>query len=118
MNELSLREILAAAGAGLALVTLAVMSTCSPPVPLLDRVKAQGVLRIATLNSPTTYYIGVSGPTGFEYDLARGFADQLGVKPESMVKDSSAAGREAVRSGRAQVGAAEVAAEGDECGTR
>lgn len=53
---------------------------CDQPKNHLDRVKRSGVLVVATRNSPTTYYEGPEGPTGFEYDLARRFADELGVK--------------------------------------
>lgn len=45
----------------------------------LNRVLSKGELVIATRNSPTTYYIGPDGPTGFDYDLARAFADHLGI---------------------------------------
>ena len=37
---------------------------------------------MGTLYGPTTYYIGVDGPTGFEYELAEGFANYLGVELE------------------------------------
>jgi membrane-bound lytic murein transglycosylase F len=30
--------------------------------------------------SPTTYFAGPDGPTGFEYELARAFAERLGVR--------------------------------------
>lgn len=45
----------------------------------LDAVKRAGKLIVLTRNSPTTFYEGPDGPTGFEYDLARAFADRLGV---------------------------------------
>jgi membrane-bound lytic murein transglycosylase F len=45
----------------------------------LNAVKRAGELVVLTRNSPTTYYEGPAGPTGFEYDLARAFADHLGV---------------------------------------
>ena len=32
------------------------------------------------LNAPSTYYIGVNGPQGFEYDLLRAYATHLGVE--------------------------------------
>jgi membrane-bound lytic murein transglycosylase F len=38
-----------------------------------------GELVVVTRNSPTTYYEGPDGPTGFEYDLVRAFAKSLGV---------------------------------------
>src|SRR4030065_607300 len=45
----------------------------------LNAGKRAGELVVLTRNSPTTYYEGPDGPTGFEYDLARAFADRLGV---------------------------------------
>jgi membrane-bound lytic murein transglycosylase F len=45
----------------------------------LSAVKHAGELVVLTRNSPTTYYEGPDGPTGFEYDLAHAFAARLGV---------------------------------------
>ncbi len=45
----------------------------------LSAVKRSGEIVVLTRNSPTTYYEGPDGPTGFEYDLARAFAERLGV---------------------------------------
>jgi len=50
------------------------------PQSHLDRVRDEGVLRVLTRNSATTYYQGPHGPAGLEYDLAAAFADYLGVK--------------------------------------
>ncbi len=41
-----------------------------------------GVLRVGTIYGLTTYYNGPNGPEGFEYELAAGFAEYLGVKLE------------------------------------
>ena len=41
-----------------------------------------GVLKVGTTYGLTTYYNGATGPVGFEYELAEGFADYLGVKLE------------------------------------
>jgi len=46
----------------------------------LNAVKRAGEIVVLTRNSPTTYYEGPEGPTGFEYDLAHAFAEQLGVR--------------------------------------
>ncbi|SCZ49059.1 membrane-bound lytic murein transglycosylase MltF [Thiohalomonas denitrificans] len=46
----------------------------------LDRVLEAGELRVLTRNAATTYYEGPAGPTGLEYHLAKGFADELGVE--------------------------------------
>jgi membrane-bound lytic murein transglycosylase F len=37
-------------------------------------------LRFVTTESPATYYESPTGPAGFEYELARRFADSIGVK--------------------------------------
>lgn len=96
-----LRAVLVVAG----LVAFATLSTCSPPVPVLTRVQALKVLRVATFNSPTTYYEGPAGPTGFEYDLARGFAHELGVELEIVVAQNPSEIINLVRAGRAHLGA-------------
>lgn len=46
----------------------------------LERVKEDGVLRVVTRNSPATYFQDRSGETGFEYELVKRFADDLGVE--------------------------------------
>ncbi len=54
---------------------------------LLDEIKRENNLTVITRNSPTTYYIGANGPTGFEYELAKQFADYLGVELEIIVQN-------------------------------
>lgn len=46
---------------------------------LLRQIQNNGELVVISRNSPTTYYEGAEGPTGFEYELAKSFADYLGV---------------------------------------
>lgn len=48
----------------------------------LEQIKARGVLRVGSVNNQLAYFIGPDGPTGLEYDLAKRFADELGVKLE------------------------------------
>ncbi|MBI3545559.1 MAG: membrane-bound lytic murein transglycosylase MltF [Gammaproteobacteria bacterium] len=53
----------------------------------LRAVKSAGELVVLTRLSPTTYYATPDGPAGFEYDLVRGFADYLGVKPRFIIAE-------------------------------
>lgn len=45
----------------------------------LARIRSEGVLKIVTRNGPTTYYVNRGSGTGFEYILAKMFADHLDV---------------------------------------
>jgi membrane-bound lytic murein transglycosylase F len=92
-----------------AAIGIACISTCSPKQSGLERVRAMGVLRVATVNSPTTYYIENDRPTGYEYDLAKGFADRLGLKLEMLVVGSEDEIVDKVASGAADLGAGGIA---------
>ncbi|MCC2606297.1 membrane-bound lytic murein transglycosylase MltF [Planctobacterium marinum] len=48
----------------------------------LLHVSQQGVLKVGMQYGPTTYLNGAVEPLGYEYEMARGFADYLGVKLE------------------------------------
>jgi len=54
----------------------------SDPKSELDKVRERGVLRVGTLNNQLAYYIGPDGPTGLDYEIAKRFADELGVRLE------------------------------------
>jgi membrane-bound lytic murein transglycosylase F len=57
------------------------LCTCTPLPSLVDQIKILGELRVVTRDGPLAYYRGPDGiPEGPEYDLARRFADELGVK--------------------------------------
>ncbi|GAB3679045.1 membrane-bound lytic murein transglycosylase MltF [Salinisphaera aquimarina] len=81
------------------------LATCTTRPGLLDQIDTLGTLRVATVNSAMTYYLDAGGPTGFEYDLARDFADQLGLRLKVMVLPDRQAVLDAVASGRAHIGA-------------
>ena len=49
-------------------------------ISYLEKIKRKKVLTVVLLNGPSTYYIGVDGPQGFEYDLLKEYAKHLGVK--------------------------------------
>jgi membrane-bound lytic murein transglycosylase F len=52
----------------------------SPEMNNLAQIRERGVLRVGTLFGPTNYYLAAEGPAGFEYELAKKYADYLGVQ--------------------------------------
>ena len=90
-----------------------VVGTCSRPPPILEQVLGTGVLKVATRNSPTAYYLGVEGPEGPEYELASEFARQLGVEVEFIISPSAAAAVDEVVHNRAQLAAAGIVVSGE-----
>jgi membrane-bound lytic murein transglycosylase F len=63
-----------------AVVCSAVLGSCTPDLPLIDQIRLLGELRVVTRNAPTTFYYGATERYGVEYELARAFADHLGVR--------------------------------------
>lgn len=82
------------------------MPACQPALPLLDQVKQQGELVVATRTGPTTYYRQLDRDTGFEFELAKAFADYLGVKMRVVTYDDLGELLEAVRDGDVHMAAA------------
>ncbi len=95
----------------LALVGVAVLllGTCAPRPGVLEQIRLEGELRVATRNNPTAYYLGATGPEGIEFELASRFAAALGVPARFVPLESPAAVLEAVATGRAHIGAAGLA---------
>ncbi|MFP5506819.1 MAG: membrane-bound lytic murein transglycosylase MltF, partial [Gammaproteobacteria bacterium] len=65
-----------------------VLAACGRPDTLLERIKANDELIVATCNAATAYYEGPHGPTGLEYDLAALFAQRLDVRLRLVVPDN------------------------------
>jgi len=57
------------------------LSACRnrPETTVLDRIITRGEIVVITRNNPWCYYLYRDQPEGFEYELARAFADRLGV---------------------------------------
>jgi len=90
---------------GVSAVTL--LGTCSPLPSLIEQIKTLGELRVVTRNSPLAFYRAADGqPQGPEYELARRFADDLGVRLKMTPVSSYAEIYAALNSGRAHVAAA------------
>jgi membrane-bound lytic murein transglycosylase F len=74
----------------------------------MQQILARGQLRMVTLNSPTSYYLGAHGPQGYEYRLAEAFARTLGVNLVVQTVPDAAAMRSALAHGRADLAAAQI----------
>jgi membrane-bound lytic murein transglycosylase F len=59
---------------------LLLLGGCAEEPSTLERAQAEGVLRVITRNSPATYFQDRNGETGFEYELVKRFADDLGLE--------------------------------------
>jgi membrane-bound lytic murein transglycosylase F len=55
---------------------------------LLDKIKERGELRVVTRYGLSTYYEGPNGKAGLEYELAKRFADSLGVELRLLVSNN------------------------------
>ncbi len=86
------------------------ISGCNKPLISndIDIIKSRGELIFITRNSSTCYYEGPQGPTGFEYDLIRAFADHLGVGLRPLIIEDEADMIEALRNGEADIIAAGI----------
>ncbi len=58
-----------------------------PPETALDRILRTGKITVLTRNNANCYYLYRGQPMGFEYDLAKAFADHLGVQLEIKVAE-------------------------------
>ena len=55
-----------------------ILSACEKP-STFEKIAKHKTLHVITRNAPAVYYEGREGPLGFEYDLAKLFADELGL---------------------------------------
>lgn len=92
----------------LIVVAVTLAFTLNRPMSSLDRVLQRGELVVAMRVGPTTYFAGPDGPTGFEYELARAFADRLGVRLRVVVPDTLDELMSLVERGRVDLAAAGI----------
>jgi membrane-bound lytic murein transglycosylase F len=90
----------------LAILASLLLATCSQPPGLLQRILADGELRVVTRNSPDAYYLGSHGPEGPAYELASRFAESLGVPLRLYTVRTREAAIAEVAAGRAHLAAA------------
>jgi membrane-bound lytic murein transglycosylase F len=60
------------------------LTGCAPDAQhsQLSDIYQRDTLKVGILHGPTSYYVGVDGPTGFELELSQALADKLGVRLE------------------------------------
>jgi membrane-bound lytic murein transglycosylase F len=91
----------------IAVSAVSLLGTCSPEPGLIDQIKTLGELRVVTRNGPLAFYKGAEDmPEGPEYELARRFASELGVRLKMTPVRSYAEIYSALTSGRAHLAAA------------
>jgi membrane-bound lytic murein transglycosylase F len=79
------------------------LGSCSSPPSLLEQIIHDGELRVVTQNSPATFYDELRG---IEVELARGFAERLGVSLKLYAADEFRQLFPDILSGKAHIGAA------------
>jgi membrane-bound lytic murein transglycosylase F len=86
---------------------------CTPQtVPqALEQIRSRGELRVVTVNSPTSYYLGTHGAEGLEFALTRAFAKELGVTLVITPVANQAAMQVELATGRADIAAAQLTAD-------
>ena len=89
----------------LLLFSAALLGACSGS-DSLERIQLRGELIVVTRNGPSTYYQDKTGPSGFEYALAREFAEELGVGLRVEVRHEIADLLDSVRRGQVDFAAA------------
>ncbi|KPK11004.1 MAG: hypothetical protein AMJ68_07355 [Acidithiobacillales bacterium SG8_45] len=87
-------------------ITLGTSSCGETGLTKLEAVKRSGELVVLTRKSPTTYYQGADGYAGIEYDMARAFAEHLGVKLKMVVPEHFEDILEKLQNGEADMAAA------------
>ena len=87
-------------------MALSVSSCADKAGNKLEAVKRAGELVVLTRKSPTTFYEGSDGYAGIEYDMARAFAEHLGVKLKMVVPEHFADILELLQKGKADMAAA------------
>ncbi len=85
-----------------------ILGACSKP-STLDELKQEGVLHVIARPSTSVYYEGRDGPSGFEYELAKRFAAELGVELRVRVAENNGQILSVLNRGYAHIGLAGLA---------
>ena len=96
----------------LAIAVLALVGSCTPRPPArVSFLHARAELRVVTLNSPTSYYLGANRAEGLEFELASEFAQRLGVALYMYPVANVQAMQAELAAGRADIAAAQITAD-------
>lgn len=79
---------------------------CREAQPHLEEIRERGELRVLSRYGPTTYYVKGNELAGFEYDLAKRFADYLNVRLKIIVPDNLGNMLKLIEQGKADMAAA------------
>ena len=91
----------------IAALGITLLSSYTPLPSLVEQIKTLGELRVVTRTGPLAFYRGLDdAPEGPEYELARRFADEMGVKLKITPLRTYADIYAALDSGRAHLAAA------------
>ncbi|HTX23237.1 MAG TPA: membrane-bound lytic murein transglycosylase MltF [Steroidobacteraceae bacterium] len=92
----------------LAIAVLALIGSCTPRPPADDSFHASAELRVVTLNSPTSYYLGANRAEGLEFELASEFARRMGLSLYMYPVANVRAMQAELAAGRADIAAAQI----------
>ncbi len=96
----------------LAIAILALVGSCTPQPPAKGFfLHSRAELRVVTLNSPTSYYLGANRAEGLEFELASEFAERLGVTLYMYPVANVQAMQMELAEGRADIAAAQITAD-------
>jgi membrane-bound lytic murein transglycosylase F len=90
----------------LILLCFATLSGCGQGPGQLEEIKSRGLLRVASINGPTTIYEGPQGVMGLEHDLILLFAEHLGLLTEIHLADNEHQALEWLKAGKVDLVAA------------
>ncbi|WP_456380494.1 membrane-bound lytic murein transglycosylase MltF [Thiolapillus sp.] len=88
----------------LAAMVLLLIQGCEQ-TPLVERLQTTGVLRVATIASPLSCYLGEEGPAGLEYELVDSFARALQLTPRFTIYPTRKALIKALKTGKEEMAA-------------
>ena len=99
-------------GVGLPVLTmLAACNRAPSEAAALKEIRMRGELRVVTINSPTTYYLGTHGAEGLEFGLAQAYSKKLGIPLVITPVSDLAEMRSWLETGRADIAAAQLTAD-------